>query len=115
MTRCRAWTTASRTRRSRTPSRTLSLASPMRTTEMSEAPFPQRIGPHRVVAFTRITAGPGTFPVQGIAITKDGDRFNVHSVWLADAEIGRWEGQNGRYGITLAARPGRDGSTRPRR
>jgi hypothetical protein len=62
--------------------------------------FPQRVGVHPVVAFTHITAGPGTFPVQGIAITKDGDRFNVHSVWLADAEIGRWEGQNGRYGIT---------------
>jgi hypothetical protein len=62
--------------------------------------FPERVGVHHVVAFTRITAGPGTFPVQGIAITKDGDRFNVHSVWLADAEIGRWEGQNGRYGIT---------------
>jgi hypothetical protein len=61
---------------------------------------PQRVGAHPVVAFTRITAGPGTFPVQGIAITKDGDRFNVHSVWLADSEIGRWEGQYGRYGIT---------------
>jgi hypothetical protein len=61
---------------------------------------PERVGAHRVVAFTSITAGPGTYPIQGIAITKDGDRFNVHSVWLADAEIGRWEGQNGRYGIT---------------
>jgi hypothetical protein len=61
---------------------------------------PERIGVHPVVAFTSITAGPGTYPVQGIAITKDRDRFNVHSVWLADAKIGRWDGHNGRYGIT---------------
>ncbi|MFG1602869.1 hypothetical protein [Actinoplanes sp. NPDC049265] len=68
---------------------------------MSEAlEFPLRIGPHRVVAFTRIGSAPGTRPSQGVAITQDEDGFNVHSVWLADAEIGRWEGQNGRYGVT---------------
>lgn len=62
--------------------------------------FPERIGPHRVVAFARIASAPGTRPHQGIAITEERDWFNVHTVWLADAEIGRWEGQNGRYGIT---------------
>jgi hypothetical protein len=67
---------------------------------VSDVQFPRRVGPYRVVAFTHITAGPGTHPVQGIAITKDGERFNVHSVWLTCSEIGRWEGQNGRYGIT---------------
>ena len=61
---------------------------------------PHRFGVPTVVAFTHITAGPGTFEVQGIAITKDGTRFNVHSVWLADPETNRWEGQHGRYGIT---------------
>lgn len=62
--------------------------------------FPQRIGPHRVAAFVHLGEAPGMRPDRGIAITKDGDRFNVHTVWLADGEIGRWEGQNGRYGIT---------------
>ncbi|WIM95793.1 hypothetical protein ACTOB_007927 [Actinoplanes oblitus] len=62
--------------------------------------FPQRIGPDRVVAFIQIGSAPGTQAHQGVAITKDKDGFNVHSVWLADAEIGRWEAQNGRYGVT---------------
>ncbi|GIE98955.1 hypothetical protein [Paractinoplanes rishiriensis] len=62
--------------------------------------IPHSIGPHRVVAFTRIGSDPSTNPDQGIAITRDRDGFNVHTVFLADREIGRWEGQNGRYGVT---------------
>jgi hypothetical protein len=62
--------------------------------------FPHRVGPHRVVAFALIGTAPGTRADQGVAITQDEDGFNVHSVFLADGEIGRWEGLNGRYGVT---------------
>lgn len=63
--------------------------------------FPERIGPNKVVAFVHVGQAPGTRPGQGIAITEDrADRYNVHSVWLADPEANRWEGQNGRYGVT---------------
>lgn len=61
--------------------------------------FPERVGPHSVVAFTHIASSAGERAGQGIAITQDGDRFNVHTVWLADAGTNRWEGVNGRYGV----------------
>ena len=56
-----------------------------------------------VVAFTLKSAGHGERETQGVAITQDGDRFNIHTVWLADPVANRWEGINGRYGVSWSA------------
>jgi hypothetical protein len=64
---------------------------------------PERVAAMRVVAFTLKSTGPSERAVQGVAITQDGDRFNVHTVWLADPVTNRWEGINGHYGMTWPA------------
>lgn len=61
---------------------------------------PDRVAAMPVVAFTFKAAGDGERQTQGVAITRDGDRFNVHTVWLADPVTNRWEGTNGHYRVT---------------
>jgi hypothetical protein len=61
---------------------------------------PDRIGPCPVVAFIRYGRAEGMRPERGAAITADRrDRYNVHTVFW-DESTARWEGQNGRYGVT---------------
>ena len=63
---------------------------------------PDRVGAFPVVAFARYGNAPGMRPNRGVAITAEGDRFNVHTVFF-DESTGRWEGQNGYYGLTWQA------------
>ncbi len=63
---------------------------------------PDRVGAFPVVAFARYGQAPGMRPNRGVAVTVEGDRFNVHTVFLDDA-TGRWEGQNGHYGLPWQA------------
>jgi hypothetical protein len=63
---------------------------------------PDRVGTCPVVAFIRYGRAEGMRPERGAAITADnGGRYNVHTVFW-DESTARWEGQNGRYGITWA-------------
>lgn len=59
---------------------------------------PQRIGACPVVAFVRYGHADGMPPVRGTAITAEGGRYNVHTVFW-DERTSRWEAQNGRYGV----------------
>jgi hypothetical protein len=63
---------------------------------------PSRIGAFPGVAFAHYGNAPGMQPNRGVAITAEGDRFNVHTVFF-DESTGRWEGQNGHYGVTWQA------------
>jgi hypothetical protein len=63
---------------------------------------PLRIGAFPVVAFAHYGAAPGMRPNRGVAITAEGDRFNVHTVFF-DESTGRCEGHNGHYGLTWQA------------
>jgi hypothetical protein len=58
---------------------------------------PLRIGAFPVVAFVYSGDAPGMRSSRGVAITAQGDGFNVHTVFF-DECTGRWEGQNGHYG-----------------
>jgi hypothetical protein len=59
---------------------------------------PRLIATRPVVAFIRYGQVEAVPPVHGAAITADGGRFNVHSVFW-DERTARWEGSNGRYGL----------------
>jgi hypothetical protein len=63
---------------------------------------PDRIGSYPVVTFARYGHAPGMPPNRGVAITAEGDRFNVHTVFF-DESTARWEGQNGHYGLPWQA------------
>jgi len=63
---------------------------------------PQYIGAFPVVAFAHYGDAPGTRPNRGVAITAEGDRFNVHTVFF-DEPTAWWEGQNGHYGLPWQA------------
>jgi hypothetical protein len=59
---------------------------------------PDRVAAYPVVAFTRYGQVEGMLPSRGAAITAEGGRYNVHTVFF-DEHTARWEGQNGRYGV----------------
>ncbi len=59
---------------------------------------PHRIGACPVVAFVRYGQAEGIPPVRGTAITAEGGRYNVHTVFW-DERTARWEAMNGRYGV----------------
>jgi hypothetical protein len=63
---------------------------------------PDRVGAFPVVAFARYGDAPGMRPNRGVAITAEGDRFNVHTVFF-DESTARWESQNGHYGLPWQA------------
>ena len=63
---------------------------------------PDRVGAFPVVAFARYGHAPGMRPNRGVAITAEGERFNVHTVFF-DESTARWEGQNGHYGLPWQA------------
>lgn len=66
------------------------------------AAAPRRIAAYPVVAFVRYGHRDGSAAGRGVAITSDGDQYNVHTVsW--DESAARWEGGNGRYGVTWDA------------
>lgn len=61
---------------------------------------PARISAYPMVAFIRYGQAEGMVPLRGGAITAAGlGRYNVHTVFF-DENTARWEGQNGRYGVT---------------
>ena len=41
-------------------------------------------------------------PNRGVAVTAEGGRFNVHTVFWHESTA-RWEGQNGHYGVSWEA------------
>ncbi len=59
---------------------------------------PHRVGACPVVAFVRYGRGEGMPPARGTAITAEGGRYNVHTVFW-DERTARWEAMNGRYGV----------------
>ena len=63
---------------------------------------PHRIGAFGVVAFVRYGQEPGMQPNRGVAVTAEGGRFNVHTVFWQESTA-RWEGQNGHYGVSWEA------------
>jgi hypothetical protein len=63
---------------------------------------PQHIGAFPVVAFIRHGQQPGMQPHRGVAVTAETGRYNVHTVFWNE-DTARWEGQNGRYGVSWEA------------
>lgn len=63
---------------------------------------PRHIAMCPVVAFIRYGQADGAAQGRGVAITRNGDRYNVHTVFW-DESSGRWEGSNGRYGVPWEA------------
>lgn len=63
---------------------------------------PRRIATRPVVAFIRYGHVDGSASGRGVAITSDGDRYNVHTVFW-DESVAPWEGSNGRYGMAWDA------------
>ncbi|WP_203933969.1 hypothetical protein [Virgisporangium ochraceum] len=59
---------------------------------------PRRVAARPVVAFIRYGHVDGGASARGVAVTSDGGRYNVHTVFW-DELASRWEGSNGRYGM----------------